>query len=177
MYDVGRKILRPKAKAPTPALRDELHYEIKQEVKASQLTLAEERKEQALAAKERAKWSLGELSDEEMVAYAMMISQEEEPHTDDPTTGEKDYDEDEAILQAVMASLQMTANDDTPPTDSPPSNDGSAAHPMDSDLEWPMIGSSTPTPIATPTTQQHDGWDDDDDEELQYVLQLSRNQM
>ncbi|SAL95327.1 hypothetical protein [Absidia glauca] len=173
---LGRKILRPKAKAPTPALRDELHYEIKQEVKASQLTLAEERKEQALAAKERAKWSLGELSDEEMVAYAMMISQEEPPHTDDPTTGEPDYDEDEAILQAVMASLQMTANDDNQPTDSPPSNDGSAAHPMDSDLEWPMIGSSTPTPISTPT-QQHDGWDDDDDEELQYVLQLSRNQM
>lgn len=170
MYVSGRKILRPKAKAPTPALRDELHYEIKQEVKASQLTLAEERKEQALAATERAKWSLGGLSDDEMVAYAMMISQEE-PHPDDPTPDEQDYDEDEAILQAVMASLQVTANDDNP------ASNGAVAHPMDSDLEWPMIGSSTPTPIATPTTQQHDRGDDDDDEELQYVLQLSRNQM
>ncbi|CAO3577746.1 unnamed protein product [Absidia cylindrospora] len=31
---LGRKIIRTKSKAPTPALRDELHYEIKQEVKA-----------------------------------------------------------------------------------------------------------------------------------------------
>ncbi|KAI8333063.1 WD40-repeat-containing domain protein [Chlamydoabsidia padenii] len=191
---LGRKMLRPKAKskAPTPAIRDELHYEIKQEVKASQLTLAEERKEQELAAREHDKWTLGGLSDEEIVAYAMMISQEEPDHnqssptskqtttttiTTTTTTGSHDYDEDEALLQAVMASLHMSGPMDNS-TLHGENNDHQHDHtlgPMDSDLDWPLIGSSNS--MTNPTEQDGSSHLDDEDEELQYVLRLSRNEI
>ncbi|ORZ25409.1 quinon protein alcohol dehydrogenase-like superfamily [Absidia repens] len=199
---LGRKIIRTKSKAPTPALRDELHYEIKQEVKASQLTLAEERKEQALAAKEMDKWTLGGLSDEEMMAYAMMISQEQPPLTEtqesatalssssSPSSQQQhehqpsmDYDEDEALLQAVMASLNMSGETDLNTTTDTPSSSSPTtqitnipASLMDSDLEWPSIESSgQSSPVATTQhNRTESSLEDEDDEELQYVLRISR---
>ncbi|KAI8098608.1 WD40-repeat-containing domain protein [Halteromyces radiatus] len=192
-YLLNRRTLRGKAKAPSPAIRDELHYEIKQEVKASQLVLAQEKKQQELAAKEMEKWTMGGLSDEEIMAYAMMISQEpnnittasspspsylENGHTND------NYDEDEALLQAVMASLEMS----DPPsslcdqassittTTSTTTTTTMGIPQLDADMEWPTIEESHST---TATTHNGNGstWNDEDDEELQYVLKLSRGEI
>ncbi|KAI7848846.1 WD40-repeat-containing domain protein [Circinella umbellata] len=62
----------------------QLHYEIKQEWKESAEALQQERHERHEEAKELNKLTLGGLSDEEMLAYAMMLSQEEK--------GEEEYD-------------------------------------------------------------------------------------
>ncbi|KAI8340574.1 WD40-repeat-containing domain protein [Chlamydoabsidia padenii] len=152
----GRKRFGQKSKALSPSIRNELHYEIKEQVQSSAITLAEERRAKVLAAKEMDKWTLGGLSDEEMVAYAMMISQEPmdasppSSLTDPPLNDDND---DDALLQAIMASLTMDETNTTSP--------------MDFDLDWPTIGSST-----TSSTHAHNV---EDDEELQYVLELSRH--
>ncbi|CAO3577741.1 unnamed protein product [Absidia cylindrospora] len=152
-----------------------------------------------------ARWIINE----EMMAYAMMISQEQPPLTDtqesstapsttsSPSSQQQhehqpnlDYDEDEALLQAVMASLNMsgdtdlnttttttTTTSDTPSSSSPTTQlTDIPANLMDSDLKWPSIESSgQSSPVATTQNSRTEPTlEDEDDEELQYVLRISR---
>ncbi|KAI9311068.1 WD40-repeat-containing domain protein [Dichotomocladium elegans] len=107
----------------------QFHYEMKQDILESTESLKEERKEREMKAKAMDKLTLGGLSDEEMLAYAMMLSQEESTPSSGSSVSissssssggksgtpplysltENDYvqDDDEALMQAVIASLQV----------------------------------------------------------------------
>ncbi|KAI8060323.1 WD40-repeat-containing domain protein [Gongronella butleri] len=161
-----------KKAAPAAAMRDQLmHYEIKQEMVGLKEELDEERRQRERDARKRSEWTMHDMSEEEMVAYALMLSQEGEnvfqTENDVPTAAamaatpspspsplpiDPNYNEDDALMRAVMASLEM--HDDLP----------AVATRIDDLDHWPAIGQPG---------DSHDDDDDDDDEELQRILKLS----
>lgn len=155
-----RIVRRLRQKPKTPILRDELRYEIKEQVRSSAKILAKERRDNALAAKAQDEWTLGGLTDEEMLAYAMMLSHE--------STTEIAPD----LSQTLTANPALSKQGGVP-TDEPllPSSsevrrvdDIATTSLMDSDVDWPAIGNKTDNATFA----------DEDDEELQYVLWSSR---
>ncbi|ORX58016.1 WD40 repeat-like protein [Hesseltinella vesiculosa] len=174
-----RRLLNKKSggsSGASPALRDHLHFEIKQDLLESQHDLAQERRAHERHAKHVDAWTMGGMSEEEMVAYAMMLSQEQpsgtesfdeslttaapSPFQSSQPVQDAMYSEDEALLQAVLASLEMQ--------DSHRPDHSSPGLPQIDDLDqWPTIG-STPSTSSPPPQDT-----DDDDAELQRILKLS----
>ncbi|KAL0088120.1 WD40-repeat-containing domain protein [Phycomyces blakesleeanus] len=191
---LAQRNLREKVKAPGAGLRDQnLHYEIKQELKDSTEKLSQEKKERFVKAKKVHKLTLGGLSDEEMLAYATMLSQEEmvsnrgyvshEQQQQGSSGGAKndinngDYindEEDEDLLRAVIASLSLTENEQycdqeilaTKAAVNHSSNNSSIDSGSGSSL-----GSNKNQSKGSSNLQ------DEYDEELQYVLMLSRGEI
>lgn len=215
--------LRPKARVPGNDPRH-LQYELKQDLKESKEILKQERKEQERHARFVNKMTLGGLSDEELLAYALMISQEDtnmkRQQTDTVSQNENgsdrtavngfsagDYvDDDEELMQAVIASLSTSENvsdaqssssfDEMPP---PPQQQQQPAN-HDQEDEWPAVGednashkwqkraigrsSSSSTTVwnyarsrGVASPSPHGAQDNDYDEELEYVLKLSQTEV
>ncbi|CAO3638319.1 unnamed protein product [Cunninghamella blakesleeana] len=205
---LGKGALRIKSKNNAPSAKEKLHHEIKMEVKESKMMIEKERKERQKREYEMSKWSLGGLSDDEIMEYALMISQEERMDDNEimayaasvsssnnntynndhsPSWLESqstDYDEDEALLQAIKASLDLSQSTEPVAASSSSSNlknnatDINAKQQQNQYLddinEWPSIGDSIQqSPKSTPKNNQIE---DEFDDELQYVLQLSRQE-
>ncbi|KAI8149261.1 WD40-repeat-containing domain protein [Fennellomyces sp. T-0311] len=169
---LNKRNLRKNVRAGAGEAR-KLHYEIKQEWKESAETMQQERKEREREAKELSKMTLGGLSDEEMLAYAMMLSQEQsgEVSPQDIPISKADYvdENDEELMMAMIASLE-TASIQNGSTSSSSSDDTLA--------EWPAVGQQSQKSNAGTIwndTQARVN-DDEDDEELQYVLKMSEKE-
>ncbi|KAI8077295.1 quinon protein alcohol dehydrogenase-like superfamily [Gilbertella persicaria] len=140
-------LTRPlKPKSNRPITRDRFRYEIKDEVKESMDKIASEKQDREREEKELNKLSLGGLTDEEMLDYAMMLSQQE--HT--PSSDFVDVD-DEELMKAVIASLNV--NQHTSSSDQSEWNEE----------EWPTVSEAT-------SIQD----EDDMDEDMRYILELSK---
>ncbi|KAI9308954.1 WD40-repeat-containing domain protein [Cunninghamella echinulata] len=205
---LGKGALRTKSKNNMPSAKEKLHYEIKMEVKESKKMIENERKEREKFENEMNKWSLGGLSDEEIMEYALMISQEgkldnnyddmisttsatttiiNNENNNHPTwldTQSTDYDEDEALLQAIKASLDISSQNTTFSASSSLSLNEDITHNhrqqqeqfLDDASQWPSIGDSIQHQPLKPTAKNNQIEDSELDEELQYVLQLSRQE-
>lgn len=175
------------------------------EVKESKMMIEKERKERQKIEYEMSKWSLGGLSDDEIMEYALMISQEEHLDNDDDMTHtapvslstnknkdnynsswlnsqSTDYDEDEALLQAIKASLDLSQSaepssslnlkDSTNCTNTQQQQQEQQY--LDDINEWPSISDTVHQSSKSITGNNQ--IEDEYDEELQYVLQLSRQE-
>ncbi|CDH57937.1 hypothetical protein RO3G_13583 [Lichtheimia corymbifera JMRC:FSU:9682] len=177
---LDKRNLRQKGKVGNGNAR-QLHYEMKQDLRESAEAIKQERFEREQHAKEVHKMSLGGLSDEEMLAYAMMLSQEEQGATKDkPVITNADYvdEEDEALMQAMMESLRMEeeAKAAREQTITPPAASSSGSSELD---HWPMLGEGSGASSSGSSSRAEIMADADDayDAELQYVLQLSQKEM
>lgn len=133
-------------------MRDRIKYELGREVKESIEKLEFEKEERDRHAKEMNKLSLGGLSDQEMLDYAMMLSQQEASVSNaSPQTDFVD-ESDEDLMKAIIASLHSSANID----------DENRAIITD---DWPNL---------TEERSRHLSEEEDIDEELRYVLELSK---
>lgn len=177
---LDKRNLRQKGKVGNGNAR-QLHYEMKQDLRESAEAIKQERFEREQHAKEVHKMSLGGLSDEEMLAYAMMLSQEEQGTTkDNPVITNADYvdEEDEALMQAMMESLKMEeeAKAAREQTITPPAASSSGSSELD---HWPMLGEGSGASSSGSSSRADVTADGDDayDAELLYVLQLSQKEM
>lgn len=201
---LSRRTLKQKGGKPcNTVVRDRIRYEIGREVKESISKLESEKLERELEAKEISKLSLGGLSDEEMLAYAMMLSEQETANTTITTsphhTSDFIDDEDEELMKAVIASLEQptfdqaaaAVSDDSASRQSA-SNTNSAAvsrsslsqansqsdimHVNDDDDydQWPTVADSVAMP--SPSYQQLQEEEEEMDEELRYILELSKTE-
>ncbi|KAF7729024.1 hypothetical protein EC973_005055 [Apophysomyces ossiformis] len=128
---LARRNLRPKSKAVSTGARGHLHHEIKQELRESREKLEQEKKEKELHEKKLKNLTLSGLSEEEMIAYAVMLSQEEstaasssgnesssassQQSSDTNDFASEDFmnSDDEDLMKAVIASLEVTAAEET----------------------------------------------------------------
>ncbi|KAI9495258.1 WD40-repeat-containing domain protein [Zychaea mexicana] len=152
----------------------QLHYEIKQEWKESAEAIEQERQEREREAKELNKMTLGGLSDEEMLAYAVMLSQEQKggEHQNDcfaieegfisnsnsgggssssnnnnslaPTTDYIDED-DEELMMAMIASLEMSSTGQNSSNDGGSSNSNTTSSSSNSSTSLPEDLTEWPT--------------------------------
>lgn len=181
---LNKRALKQKGKPCNNVVRDRIRYEIGREVKESISKLRSEKLEREIEEKEINKLSLGGLSDEEMLAYAMMLSEQENNQTSSSPLNKADSvdDEDEELMKAVIASLEQptfehegsdgsndaTSNSTSTNSLSQLANEGSFASDDDDYNKWPTIADSV---AATPSVQEND---EDLDEELRYILELSK---
>lgn len=204
---LDKRNLKPKTRFPGADTR-QLHYEIKQDLKESTEALKQEKKEREREARELHKMTLGGLSDSELLEYALMLSKEEsnsqDPSLQPNSSGGSssgnfsagDYvEDDEALLSAVMASLDMEnqAVSNSLPSRSPvdwredewPSvtetnNSSSRSSRTGSDGSvWGNVHSRVLEPFHSDTSSPRfriAAEDDEYDEELQYVLKLSESE-
>ncbi|KAM3580436.1 hypothetical protein VKS41_007100 [Umbelopsis sp. WA50703] len=216
---LSRRKLRPKKSNNTGNIygtRGQLQAEIHKEVRESQTRLAEERRAMEEATKSIQNLTLG-LSDQECLDYAIMLSAETSTRGSPSTVpqaspGHEDgaappEDEDEALLQAVIASLETAKQEketsaieeENPPISHEQSSDGESAYSYeDENVEsamkdsWPSIGTASKRPSNPPMPRspqystssssaarysEQEYIEDEDDEELQYVLKLSMGQV
>ncbi|KAG2173175.1 hypothetical protein INT43_004549, partial [Umbelopsis isabellina] len=218
---LSRRKLRPK-KSNTGNIhgtRGQLQAEIHKEVRESRTRLAEERKAMEEATKTIQKMTLG-LSEQECLDYALMLSAEASAQGSPSTVPQASPapapgndaappdDEDEALLQAVIASLETakkeeenSVKDEENPSSSYEhfSDAKSINYYEDEDVEktmedsWPSIRTASKrasnpavvplspelstAPSTTARYNEQEFIDDEDDEELQYVLKLSMGQV
>jgi hypothetical protein len=215
---LSRRKLRPKKSNNTGNLyssRGQLQAEIHEAMNESKSRIADERKAMEEATRTIQKLTLG-LSDTEALEYAIMLSEEASvqatPAVHMKDEHEKGTEEDEELMQAVIASLESAkqeqgsdrvSNDEG---DATPSNDSLSLfsestsvtderelyQALDDPTEWPSIGSaktSIPSswsdsnpgrimeqvPSSRPAASRY--VEDEDDEELQYVLKLSMGEV
>lgn len=205
---LDKRNLKPRTRLAGGADTRQLHYEIKQDLKESKEALKQEKKEREREAKELHKMTLGGLSDAELLEYALMLSKEEATAPSPQPNGSGtnhgggsfsagDYvEDDEALLSAVMASLDMEGNGDeatnTLPSQSavswkedewPSVNENSSPHRTSragSDGSvWGNVHSRVLEPFSSNTSSPRNGIaveEDEYDEELQYVLKLSESE-
>ncbi|ORZ03514.1 WD40-repeat-containing domain protein [Syncephalastrum racemosum] len=202
---LARRNLKPKGRSTVAEARHH-HYELKQDIRESKDALKEEKIERENMAKKVHTQSLGGLSDEEMLAYAMMLSQEENAQKQQPFIQREDYIEgdDDEVMQAIIASLEDQTMDESPgggSGSSSGSGTNSALHTQSTSPEpsssggdgdigyedsyheelerWPPVNDSDKDRDAR--QWQRPGFvdedDDENDEELQYVLKLSRGEI
>ncbi|KAI9032779.1 WD40-repeat-containing domain protein [Phycomyces nitens] len=229
--------LREKLRTPGPGLRDpKLHHEIKQELKESTEKLSLEKKNRSLKAKMMHKLTLGGLTDEEMLDYATMLSQEEmvsaqglgpqASSSGAQNINDGDYINDEELLRGVIASLGLTEDGihyepevsaiqtAVNPSSSPPQSSQAGCigsketnhdfPAIDLIRSWPTVNDSIgnsdqykdprlpakthnwgdvrsrviePLIAENQNKLQSNSQDDEYDEELQYVLMLSRGEI
>ncbi|GAN09071.1 hypothetical protein MAM1_0241d08593 [Mucor ambiguus] len=193
---LSRRALKQKGGKPgNTVVRDRIRYEIGREVKESISKLESEKLERELEAKEINKLSLGGLSDEEMLAYAMMLSEQETANTTTTASPHNTSDfideEDEELMKAVIASLEQPTFDSVAVSDESFSSSQSASNTIsaaasnsnlshlnsqsdvandDEDYyQWPTVADSVAMPSSSPREQEEDL-----DEELRYILELSK---
>lgn len=151
-FSVGKQFLNHALKQKTKVCgggnmnREKFRYEVKESLKKFETEKMEIEKEK----KQIDKLSLGGLSNDEMLDYALMLSAQEEEQAYQPVSAE---DEDEALLRAVIASLELTENT---------SSDTSSAISQSDD--WP-----TPSTRLSRSPQT-------EEEELRYILELSKTE-
>ncbi|KAG0170173.1 hypothetical protein DFQ30_002806 [Apophysomyces sp. BC1015] len=220
---LGRRNLRPKSKGVSAGARGQFHHEIKQEMKESKEKLEQEKKEQENQAKKLKKLTLSGLSEEEMIAYAMMLSQEESAAVsssgNDISSASSDQScdtnrefgfvpedfmsDDEELMRAVIASLDVKTEEDASqsltletekvaiadngewPTAadgnggrSSNENDGSSADHLINN-PWTDAKTRVIEPLKAEYQQNYAGrtiQEEEHDEELEYVLRLSRGE-
>ncbi|KAL7332298.1 hypothetical protein PS15p_204360 [Mucor circinelloides] len=179
---LSRRALKQKGKPCSNVVRDRIRYEIGREVKESITKLESEKLERELEAKEINKLSLGGLSDEEMLAYAMMLSEQETNTTTSPQNKSDFVDEDdEELMKAVIASLEQPTFDQAASEESSIisatvsssslshlNNKSDITNDDDDYYKWPTVADSMTMP--SPSQQQ----EEDLDEELRYILELSK---
>ncbi|KAI8326936.1 quinon protein alcohol dehydrogenase-like superfamily [Choanephora cucurbitarum] len=149
--------LKPKVSGK-PVIRDRLRYEIDCEVKESMAKMASERLEREQAEKHYDKLALDGLSEEEMIHYAMMLSQQEEHPVKESPDDFVDVD-DEDLMKAVIASLDHH-HIEAPSVSSEHSESSDSWH----DEIWPTV------------TETHSIQNEEQDEELRYILELSKTE-
>ena len=175
---LSRRAVKQKGKPCNNVVRDRIRYEIGREVKESISKLESEKLEREMEEKEINKLSLGGLSDEEMLAYAMMLSEQENNQSTSSPLNKTDLvdDEDEELMKAVIASLEQPTfehegSDESNNTTSYSASTNSLSR-LDNDdddyNQWPTVADSV---VATPSVQEND---EDLDEELRYILELSK---
>lgn len=154
-------------------MRDRHRYDIDQEVKEYIQKLESEKKERHRHELKLSKLTLEGLSDEEMLHYALMLSQDSSSgSTPQPSDSRDNYVEDEDdLLKAVIASLNVTDSQETDVKESMiesnaldistlPSNSNGNGSEQDERLAY-----------AKSVSNQHE---EELDEELRYVLELSK---
>jgi WD40 repeat protein len=169
---MNRRTLKQKGKPSGNAMaRDRIRYEIDREVKESIKKLETEKMERAREEKQINKFSLG-LTDEEMLDYAMMLSKQEEKVSSsslqDPTIGASDFidENDEELMKAVIASLEHQQLEQDQNSDFSIDSESSYSQSTSID-EWPTAAEASYNNI-------HENVDEDMDEELRYILELSK---
>ncbi|KAI8381511.1 WD40-repeat-containing domain protein [Radiomyces spectabilis] len=186
---LARRQLRPKSKSSSTLSANVSQYELRQELKESKATLQEEKQERDRAAKLLHKLTLGGLSDEEMLEYALMLSKEEAAETfspeeasrTTPTFTQEDYidENDQDLVNALIASLSVDDATATEPSSANTPPDAPQAAPCMSQIR----AESANTELSAADGTLHGGLsrddyiDDEDDEALQYVLRLSRGDL
>lgn len=217
---IARHNLRSKTKTPVGGARGQFHHEIKQELQESKEKQKEEQKERERHEKKLQKLTLHGLSEEEMIAYAMMLSQEESTassaasessiRTSQPSdtmydqehgfTPDDFVDDDEDLMKAVLASLdEMSAEDtsqarscgteETLSTDSeewPTAADGNGGYRNHvnptahlNNNPWADAKARVIEPLKADYQQSNINrvvHEEEYDEELEYVLRLSRGE-
>jgi hypothetical protein len=214
---LSRRKLRPKKSNNAGNLyasRGQLQAEIHEAMNESKSRIADERKAMEEATRTIQNLTLG-LSETEALEYAIMLSEEASVQTA-PAVQIKDehhkgLEEDEELMQAVIASLEsakqeqvgdQVSNDED---DATPSNDSLSLFSestsvtddrdryqvLDDPTEWPSIGGAK-TSIPSSWSDSNPGRimeqipprpassryaEDEDDEELQYVLKLSMGEV
>ncbi|CEP07191.1 hypothetical protein [Parasitella parasitica] len=177
---LNRRVIKPKGKPCNNIVRDKLRYEIGREVKESISKLESERLEREQADKEIHKLSLGGLSDEEMLAYAMMLSEQENSRkslSSPPSNIDLVNEDDEELMKAVIASLEEQSMLGQKSPNMSGSNHESSIVMNNSSQnsnrnfgadngyhQWSTVAKSVP---MSPTHK-------DEDEELRYILELSK---
>ncbi|KAI8647446.1 WD40-repeat-containing domain protein [Parasitella parasitica] len=176
-----RRVVKQNGKPCNNVVRDKLRYEIGREVKESISKLESEKLERELAEREINKLSLGGLSDEEMLAYAMMLSEQENSREALPSPlNNIDFvdENDEELMKAVIASLEEPILGQT---SLDTSANGSVSNSIDTNTlsqcsnnnsgdvhgycHWPAVDDSA---AMSPIPQE------EDDRELRYILELSK---
>lgn len=163
-------------------VRDRIRYEIGREVKESIQKLESEKFERERNEKEFNKLSLGGLTDEEMLDYAMMLSEQESNSAvvaESNENGDFIDENDEELMKAVIASLDavgkekgISNEEDYEEEESIYVNTISSAASVDSDSlhdVWPTVTESHSSGVSS--HQQLS-----EDEELRYILELSKTE-
>jgi hypothetical protein len=143
--------------------------------------MASEKMEREREGKVMDKLTLGGLTDQEMLEYAMMLSQEN--HT--PAQGDFVDEQDEELMQAMIESMNFAENQDVYDENTGITNDESYAessnsnsnsssnnnkNSSDDDGIWPTISESMD--VGSGSSQAEE--DEEMDEELRYILELSK---
>ncbi|KAL4215906.1 quinon protein alcohol dehydrogenase-like superfamily [Rhizopus microsporus] len=169
---LNKKQLKPKGKFGNGNARDKYRYEIDQEVKDSIKKLEDEKKERQRHEMKLSKLTLEGLSDEEMLHYALMLSQDTSAPdvAPQPSITHDDYvDDDEELLKAVIASLNVDqdTNEKSSFVGSSNASNHSDAGSSDRD-EWISATEFETTNLAA-THEKNEI-----DKDLLYVLELSK---
>lgn len=163
---LNRRQLKPKGKATSGNARDRHRYEIDREMKDSLRKIESEKMERQQHEQKISKLTMEGLSDEEMLHYALMISQDSSPSSNTQSSESRhDYvDDDDDLLKAVIASLNVTDNDEDTngAIDSDSDNSNNSKNEQNEGIET--------TEMATHSTPQ----EEEIDEELRLVLELSK---
>lgn len=204
---IARGALKKKAKPCNGAARDRLHYEISREVKESLSKLESEKVEREREEKKLNKFSLGGLTDEEMLHYAMMLSQQEngsspEQQPFSSSVGSDYVDDDEELMKAVIASLDMVEKENNVASYEQQEEEeffeesdymhinGNATGSSNSSMislsqtdEWPTVAEAVTTPSSSNGTNSarrnqpaSQAPEEEMDEELRYILELSKTE-
>lgn len=161
---MNRRVLKQKGKPSSNTIaRDRVRYEIDLEVKESIKKLETEKMDRAKEEKHINKLSLG-LTDEEMLDYAMMLSQQEESPSQQDSSNDFVDENDEELMRAVIASLEHQQIDQD-------LNSDSGDFSLDSGSCYSQSASIADWPTAEAT---HHSVDEDMDEDLRYILELSK---
>jgi hypothetical protein len=160
-------------------MRDRIRYDIHCEVKDSLSKMASEKVERERESKVMDKLTLGGLTDQEMLEYAMMLSQENH----EPAQGDFVDEQDEELMQAMIESMNFAENqgvydentgmtNDELYAESSNSNSNSSNNNNSSDDDgiWPTISESMD--VGSGSSQAEE--EEEMDEELRYILELSK---
>jgi hypothetical protein len=143
--------------------------------------MASEKVERERESKVMDKLTLGGLTDQEMLEYAMMLSQENPK----PAQGDFVDEQDEELMQAMIESMNFAESQDvydentgmTNDAESSNSNSNSSSNnnnnnnsSSDDDGIWPTISESMD--IGSGSSQAEE--EEEMDEELRYILELSK---
>ncbi|KAI9283255.1 quinon protein alcohol dehydrogenase-like superfamily [Sporodiniella umbellata] len=159
---LNRRHLLPKGKGVSGNVRDRHRSEIGREMKESIQKLESEKKERQKHEQKISKLTMEGLSDEEMLHYALMISQDDSQSPVAPTI-EPGYvyveDEDDGLLKAVIASL-----------DDSHKQNGSASNDYDRNENSTQKHAAESTDNTNGSMSQ----EEEIDEELRYALEISK---
>ncbi|KAG1139886.1 hypothetical protein G6F37_009439 [Rhizopus arrhizus] len=170
---LNRRQLKPKGKSASGNLRDRHRYDIDQEVKESIQKLESEKKERHRHELKLSKLTLEGLSDEEMLHYALMLSQDPSSgSTPQPSDSRDNYVEDEDdLLKAVIASLSVTDSQETDVKESMIESNALDTSIISSNSNNNGSEQDERLANAKSVSNQHE---EELDEELRYVLELSK---
>lgn len=164
---LNRATLRQKGKPCNSIIRDKFRYNIGFEVKESINKLEIEKIQRQQEERHINKLSLGGLSDQEMLDYAMMLSAQDSPikpqSQQDHVLGDGVDDDDEELMKAVIASLDLAQENPEGYYDSDIHVDSSASSTMNQHNDWPTVSEGSKPPQT-------------EEEELQYILELSKTE-